>query len=59
MQVKRSCGKCKIDDDDSTIFAEEVCGQHACQLVQELPRTRMPNKKCMLGFVVQATKVQY
>ncbi|XP_064629358.1 uncharacterized protein LOC135488642 [Lineus longissimus] len=43
---------------DSTIFPSDLKGQHACQLVNELGYTYMPNKNCMLGFVVQGTKVR-
>ena len=51
----------KHDNDPGTVdIAYNIRGQHAAELLLELPYTvlQVPgDKKCVLGFIVQATKV--
>ncbi|XP_064637690.1 uncharacterized protein LOC135493941 [Lineus longissimus] len=50
------------DDDRETDFPSSVKGRHAAELLLEVPFTiqrHFPDKKCVLGLVLQATKIRF
>ncbi|XP_064622783.1 uncharacterized protein LOC135484987 [Lineus longissimus] len=51
-------GHSDCDRDDIAFLSSTLRSQHACQLVCALPLTNAKNRMCMLGMIVQETKVR-